>query len=168
VEESQESYRFRHEVIGQRASGGAGISQSDQRSLGNAKPGDLALVWVPDTKLLYGIFEITSRIFYDESDIGWTKIWPYRCRLKLWDSWIRTVADESKAKLMSFVSRELVTLTDLSQASGANDRIRACSRLFVRDSRALVDAWKDVDGTHVQVCGSVGAPTHNTYLLSCS
>lgn len=97
---------------------GADVSRNDQRSLGNVKPGDLALIWVPETKLLYGVFEIQNRIFYDTTDIGWTKLWPYRCRLKLWDGFLRTIKDEQKAKLMSFVSRELVTLNDLTNLGG--------------------------------------------------
>jgi len=97
---------------------GADVSRNDQRSLGNVKPGDLALIWVPETKLLYGVFEIQNRIFYDTTDIGWTKLWPYRCRMKLWDGFIRTIKDERKAKLMSFVSRELVTLNDLTNLGG--------------------------------------------------
>lgn len=55
---------------------GADVRRNDQRSLGNVKPGDLALIWVPETKLLYGVLEIQNRIFYDENDIGWTKLWP--------------------------------------------------------------------------------------------
>ncbi len=97
---------------------GADVSRNDQRSLGNVKPGDLALIWVPETKLLYGVLEIQNRIFYDETDIGWTKLWPYRCGIKLWDGFLRTIKDEQKARLMSFVSRELVTLNDLTNLGG--------------------------------------------------
>jgi hypothetical protein len=97
---------------------GADVSRNDQRSLGNVKPGDLAMMWVPETKSLYGVFEIQDRIFYDEKDLGWTKSWPYRCRLELWDGYLRTIPDEHKAKLMSFVSRELVTLNDLTNLGG--------------------------------------------------
>lgn len=97
---------------------GADVSRPDQRSLGNVKPRDLALIWVPETKQLYGVFEIQNRIFYDDTDIGWTKIWPYRCRMELWDGFLRTIQDEQKAKLMSFVSRELVTLNDLTNLGG--------------------------------------------------
>lgn len=97
---------------------GANVSRNDQRSLGNVKPGDLAMIWVPEQKLLYGVFEIQNRIFYAETDLGWTKLWPYRCRLKLWDGYLRTIRDEKKAKLMSFVSRELITLNDLTNLGG--------------------------------------------------
>jgi len=97
---------------------GADVRRNDQRSLGNVKPGDLALIWVPETKLLYGIFEIQDRIFYDETDLGWTGLWPYRCRLKLWDKYLRIIRDERKAQLMSFVSRELITLSDLTNLGG--------------------------------------------------
>ena len=97
---------------------GADVSRNDQRSLGNVKPGDLALIWVPDDKLLYGVFEVQDRVFYDETDIGCTGVWSYRCRLKLWDGYLRFVPDQFKAKLMSFVSRELVTLTDLTNLGG--------------------------------------------------
>lgn len=97
---------------------GADVRRNDQRSLGNVKPGDLAMIWVPETKLLYGVFEIENRIFYDKTDLGWSKLWPFRCRLKLWDGYLRTVRDERKAKLMSFVSRELITLNDLTNLGG--------------------------------------------------
>lgn len=46
---------------------GADLKQNNQRSLGNAKPGDLALMWVPQTKSLYGVFEIKNRVSFDES-----------------------------------------------------------------------------------------------------
>jgi len=95
---------------------GADMSQNDQHSLGNVKTGDLALIWVPDSKSLYGLFEITSPLFYQDMDIGWDHLWPYRCKFKAWDGWLRTV--ESKAKLMSFVSKEMTTLTDLTNLGG--------------------------------------------------
>jgi len=97
---------------------GADVRRNDQRSLGNVKPGDLAMIWVPETKLLYGVFEIQDRIFYDETNLGWTNLWPYRCRLKLWDRYLRAIHDERKAKLMSFISRELTTLNDLTNLGG--------------------------------------------------
>jgi len=95
---------------------GADMSQNDQHSLGNVKPGDLALIWVPDSKSLYGLFEVTSPLFYDDANIGWDRPWPYRCKFKTWDGWVRTI--EQKAKLMSFVSKEMTTLTDLTNLGG--------------------------------------------------
>jgi hypothetical protein len=97
---------------------GADVSRNEQRSLGNVKPGDLVLIWVPETKLLYGVFEVQNRVFYDETDVGWTNLWPYRCSFKLWDGYLRVIPDELKANLMSFVSRELVTLSDLTNLGG--------------------------------------------------
>lgn len=97
---------------------GADLRQNNQRSLGNAKPGDLALMWVPQTKSLYGVFEIKNRVYFDESDIGWTGHWPYRCSLSLWDGFLRFIPDSMKAELMSFVSRELVTLRDMTSLGG--------------------------------------------------
>jgi len=84
---------------------GADMSQNDQHSLGNVKPGDLALIWVPDSKSLYGLFEVTSPLFYDDANIGWDRPWPYRCKFKTGDGWVQTI--EKKAKLMSFVSKEI-------------------------------------------------------------
>jgi hypothetical protein len=97
---------------------GADVRRPDERSFGNAKPGDLALIWVSDAKKLYGIFEVAGEIFYDATDIGWSGDWPYRCQLRLWDRWLRDIRDQSQARLMSFVSKELTTLTDLSQLGG--------------------------------------------------
>lgn len=97
---------------------GADLSQNNQRSLGNAKPGDLALMWVPQTKSLFGVFEIRNRVYFDESDIGWTSRWPYRCSLSLWDGFLRFIPDSTKAELMSFVSKELVTLRDMTSLGG--------------------------------------------------
>ena len=50
---------------------GANVARPEQRSIGNVKKGDIAFVWVPNNKDLYGIFEVEDRIYYDESDIGW-------------------------------------------------------------------------------------------------
>jgi len=125
---------------------GADVSRPEQRSLGNVKPGDLALIWVPEIKQLYGVFEIQDRIFHDTADVGWTKTWPYRCRMKLWDGFLRTIKDEQKAKLMSFVSRELVTLNDLTNLGGYIHSLLYCEGVKLLDF-FLANSEMDVPST---------------------
>ena len=90
------------------------MSRPDQRGIGNVKKGDLALIWVYEDRNLYGIFEILDRIFYDETDIGWRGKWYYRFPFRLWDNYLRFIPDNRKTKLMSFISKEMTTLTDTS------------------------------------------------------
>ena len=97
---------------------GANVARPEQRSIGNVKKGDIAFVWVPNNKDLYGIFEVEDRIYYDESDIGWDGDWPYRCRLKMWDGYLRKIPVKKKAQLMSFISSEMVTFNDLMNLGG--------------------------------------------------
>ena len=151
---------------------GADVSQSDQRSLANVKAGDLALIWVPGTKLLYGIFEILGRVFYDETEIGWDKTWPYRCCLRLWDKWLRVVRDEAKARLMSFVSKELTTLTDLTNLGGfihtlLYDEGSKLFRFFISNSN-LVEPNKAFPDFGTRSITTVPAPVDFSTRLSSS
>jgi len=93
---------------------GADVSRSEQRGIANAKKGDLALIWVYEDKTLYGIFEIEDRMFFDEIDLGWKGKWHYRFPFKLWDGYLHWIPDESKPKLMSFISNNMITINDTS------------------------------------------------------
>ena len=93
---------------------GANVSRSGQRGIANAKRGDLALIWVYEDKTLYGIFEIEDRMFFDETDLGWRGKWHYRFPFKLWDGYLHWISDETKPKLMSFISDSMTTINDTS------------------------------------------------------
>jgi len=93
---------------------GADVKRPEQRGIANAKNGDLALIWVYEDKTLYGIFEIENRMFFDETDLGWRGRWPYRLPFKLWDGYLHWVPEESKPKLMSFISNNMTTINDTS------------------------------------------------------
>lgn len=93
---------------------GANVTISGQRGIANTKKGDLALIWVYEDKTLYGIFEIEDRIFFDDTDLGFRGKWHHRFPFKLWDGYLHWIPNESKPKLMSFISNSIITINDTS------------------------------------------------------
>ena len=102
------------DIVVSRCLYGADISRPEQRPLCNSKPGDLVFIWNIDKRSLYGPFEVASRLFYDEEEVGWTKKWPYRVLIRPWGSTIFEISSRTMPNFISFLADKMITIKDIS------------------------------------------------------
>jgi len=93
----------------------AKLQRPEHRVLANFKEGDLCFLYVMEERALYGVFEAIGRVFEGPTDIELGGDWPHMIPFRLWGSHVGVIRGGKMAELMTFISKEISTISDVSE-----------------------------------------------------